>query len=615
MITMLKADGFKNLCEREVQIAQRTLLVGRNGSGKTALASIPTVACTGALPGGKQKDMAANLSKPVASVSFSTDDGHAIIRTFAPNGKTKEAIEIDGVKMSGQAADGALALLFKNNPPTFDVSAFFALGPSEMRRNLIERVCGSKAAQMLATEEKARDAKKRSAANRLAAQKALNQLAGSLAWRPVGDVTALQSESQAVTAELAAARGIVTEADRKAGVRTAAARLQGKEDVLREELHALTADGEASATLLLEAQKDVQEAEATPATELDGELQLSMERARERVHEMERQTASGLARMVAEGIEGAPGIMTTLAGAVVAVEKLSPFAERYQEVDELRLSIRSILPPGVVDLPTADQWQRTVAGAAATLHALEDQAEQVTLEHARLRDEHIVALSAVMSAAQSALDTIEKKTAAVSVKLGTIEEARQAQGAADDTDAENNARITLTTAEDRLADIQRRINDLAKWTAIEGEIAKARQAFEDATAKAGTDDKTLDAAIAEIEKTINIAAVNIKVSSIDVLPRGCVEVESADGDIAFAYRTEGRRVRREGLSGGEKVLFDAAVGHALAPSALVLVEGAEVDDGNLVAAMASLQACDFQVMICTCHPIAEVPAGWSVLTP
>ena len=76
-------------------------------------------------------------------------------------------------------------------------------------------------------------------------------------------------------------------------------------------------------------------------------------------------------------------------------------------------------------------------------------------------------------------------------------------------------------------------------------------------------------------------------------------------------------VAHAGLSGGQKVLFDAALSYALTPqdreNAVILIEGAEL--GQEIALLLNSVAdanLEAQILACTCHEIAVAPAGWSL---
>jgi len=98
------------------------------------------------------------------------------------------------------------------------------------------------------------------------------------------------------------------------------------------------------------------------------------------------------------------------------------------------------------------------------------------------------------------------------------------------------------------------------------------------------------------------------------LPQGSAELKiEEDGTFSICWG----EVPYPGLSGGEKVMFDAALAKALGATVLC-VEAAETDEANLQALLKKYEASDIeQVIVSTCHsdilggnPLAE--KGWEV---
>ncbi|WP_299396046.1 hypothetical protein [uncultured Desulfovibrio sp.] len=76
-------------------------------------------------------------------------------------------------------------------------------------------------------------------------------------------------------------------------------------------------------------------------------------------------------------------------------------------------------------------------------------------------------------------------------------------------------------------------------------------------------------------------------------------------------------VAHAGLSGGQKVLFDAALSYALTQqdreNAVILIEGAELGQeiGLLLNSVADANM-EAQILACTCHEITAAPDGWKL---
>ena len=94
---------------------------------------------------------------------------------------------------------------------------------------------------------------------------------------------------------------------------------------------------------------------------------------------------------------------------------------------------------------------------------------------------------------------------------------------------------------------------------------------------------------------------------------GSAVLSLEDGTFFIGWVNEaGQTVPYAGLSGGEKVSFDAALAKALGATVLC-VEAAESDEMNLQALLEKYEASDIeQVVVSTCHGPATVPAGWEV---
>ncbi len=106
-----------------------------------------------------------------------------------------------------------------------------------------------------------------------------------------------------------------------------------------------------------------------------------------------------------------------------------------------------------------------------------------------------------------------------------------------------------------------------------------------------------------------VSAIKEKMDA--VLPDG-EAVISVDGSLAIGWKIGNDVKAYNGLSGGEKVVFDAALANALG-SGIMLYEGAEMDDERMTGLIESLDH-DKQVIINTCHFNGlVVPEGWDLV--
>ena len=132
--------------------------------------------------------------------------------------------------------------------------------------------------------------------------------------------------------------------------------------------------------------------------------------------------------------------------------------------------------------------------------------------------------------------------------------------------------------------------------------------------KTQTDLETAKATKKELIAKKN-AAVSASFSKIidkmnEVLPSGQAAINLDDGlFIGWDVEEDGVYTPYNGLSGGEKQIFDTALAHVL-DSNIIIVEGAELDNDHLLAAMEDLNDIDKQVLMATCHPVDVVPDGF-----
>ena len=104
-----------------------------------------------------------------------------------------------------------------------------------------------------------------------------------------------------------------------------------------------------------------------------------------------------------------------------------------------------------------------------------------------------------------------------------------------------------------------------------------------------------------------------------VLPVGEAIIDYADGDdedsqvkkgLYIGWCIDKKHKPYNGLSGGEKQIFDTALAHVLEANIIVL-EAAELDSEHLSAALEDLAGVDAQVFVNTCHSVDAVPPAFT----
>lgn len=158
-----------------------------------------------------------------------------------------------------------------------------------------------------------------------------------------------------------------------------------------------------------------------------------------------------------------------------------------------------------------------------------------------------------------------------------------------------------------------------KVSGINEEIEKANQEkadFEDELkeAKRRRDEAKSKKAAAVSDVTAQIAE---KMNT--VLPVGSAVFdydEDEDGKrvMKIGWCIDGKTTSYNGLSGGEKQIFDAALSHILDAN-IIVVEAAELDESNFQDTLKELAKLDKQVIINYCHPVAglEIPENFTVM--
>jgi len=112
--------------------------------------------------------------------------------------------------------------------------------------------------------------------------------------------------------------------------------------------------------------------------------------------------------------------------------------------------------------------------------------------------------------------------------------------------------------------------------------------------------------IAKKNEAVSASFSKITAKMNVVLPGGQAAINLDDGLFIGWEAEPGVYTPYNGLSGGEKQIFDTALSHVL-DSNIIIVEGAELDNDHILAAMEDLNGIDKQVLMATCHPVDIVP--------
>lgn len=102
----------------------------------------------------------------------------------------------------------------------------------------------------------------------------------------------------------------------------------------------------------------------------------------------------------------------------------------------------------------------------------------------------------------------------------------------------------------------------------------------------------------------------------EVLPIGNAEIRIEDGSLILGLITDKKFRPYAGLSGGEKVSFDAALSYALLADSkekILVLEAAELDSDNFMKSIKHLSDVDAQVIINSCHFPKDDHKGWNLI--
>uniref|UniRef100_I2Q067 Uncharacterized protein n=1 Tax=Desulfovibrio sp. U5L TaxID=596152 RepID=I2Q067_9BACT len=162
--------------------------------------------------------------------------------------------------------------------------------------------------------------------------------------------------------------------------------------------------------------------------------------------------------------------------------------------------------------------------------------------------------------------------------------------------------------------------ELALYNQAKGldEAAEAERTKADEARKALTEaKKTLEGLKEEKARAVAKTCAALAGAMGQILPEGeaIMRIED-DGSVTLAWkRPDGRTIPHAGLSGGQRVLFDAALAHALLSNAthrVLILEAAELDPARLTLALEHIVATNpgAQILVNSCHEPSTIPSGW-----
>lgn len=237
--------------------------------------------------------------------------------------------------------------------------------------------------------------------------------------------------------------------------------------------------------------------------------------------------------------------------------------------------------------------------------------EQV--EQARIAWSTVSTLQSKVNKLQKVKSKAERQVEMLDAEISAIERDRKAGDKIGEGLDKNDEAVMAGTAK-KIEGIQKAIEPIVKYDTVRNEAEKARIAAQEKVSDEDAAKADLSKAIDAQASVVRAAASLLAERSRSVLPEGELELDDDGTDITIRWKG----VQRETLSGGEQVIFDAAVGHALATTALVVLEAAEVDTwpgrDNLFKVLAHIgNIKDLQCVVMTCHQPRSIPEEWNVV--
>jgi len=550
-------DGIRGI-NRTVDLpGKRILVTGPNGSGKSAIPVTIDFTLLGLVPGYQKKETFANASAEVMRGAVKIGE-HMVERTLTQGKTLQERIAIDGgTPTDAKAAGAMLELILGQDPPVLNMPAFWEATSTEKRRILLKLVADQETQRKLAENENtARDAKNELTRKRQVAEKTVENLSKRLAnaEKPAGNLDHIRQEIAALTAQIRETEKKV--ADGEANDR---ARAQMAEDAARLEtatkaLQNAEKAAKKPATALKKVEKALDALEAPTAPESGVQLPEQARKVIEQAVKDLRNIDSGLDEELADALDGVTG----------ALNGLLPDANAIAAYD---------------DAWTAYQEQK---GALIQEKTLLEQ------ELAKLREAYKDAQRA-KEAAERAAERLKTLGAGLDPK----------------------DKVALDGMNSRRTELEGKVDPLAEIAMLGREIENARLEAEKALSEEDEAKKVLDEATKTQQAVVAEAAEELAKRSKAILPSGNLRLEDDGKDVKVYWaKSKDLRVERVSLSGGEQALFDCALGHTLAPTALIVIEGAEIDDEKIVEVMEHIPEGDFQVLLITCHKPKKTPKGW-----
>ena len=157
-----------------------------------------------------------------------------------------------------------------------------------------------------------------------------------------------------------------------------------------------------------------------------------------------------------------------------------------------------------------------------------------------------------------------------------------------------------------------------KVSGLNEEIEKASQDRDEYETELTEAKKLRDEAKAKKASAVSETTSNIAQKMNEALPFGYAffsyaEDDNGKRDMEIGWTVNDKSTPYNGLSGGEKQVFDAALAHVLDAN-IIVVEAAELDSENLQKTLNELAGIDKQVIVNTWYWLSEAPEPFKVVS-
>ena len=549
-----------------VDLGPKTIIIGPNGAGKSSIMHTGSLAVDGYIPdasdSNKSSDYIFANSSGDTMGAAAVVDGKMVSRAWK-KGKGKsvsQKVTVDGHDTNKGGAAALIEMALGKGRVLVDVPAFWNEPPSQQIRMILKAHIDPKTLEdIIEQEQVARDKKNALSDERRAAEKSLENLTEqiSMTEQPEGHL-------EHITEALVNLRQTERDLQKRISDSQANERMRSKMQSLVDQLPEYE-----NSLLEVDAKLELQAKVSDPKPAIEEHATLEPKKPAERLQE----------GVIAETVRNVCDQLD-----VIAAEDDSSFLPL--GIMDAHTQLQSILPDPKADKAYAealDEWHTKKAFLKRELSDYMTKANELANEKALLVDR-----------IASAQDAGEKL---VSIGPGV----------------DNNDVAAQTTVVAKIEEQTALISPLQKRAALTEAQECARLDIERIIGEEETAGTALAVITTHQTDLVEGACDYLGALSKDVLPYGNLRLE-VDGKKLRIYwaMTKDKRVRRHTLSGGEKALFDAAIGHALGPEACVAIEAAECDDEHLISLLDHLGPQDFQVVIMTCHqPAFDIPEAWT----